>query len=62
MKIDKTDYLLYATSHTTGTAKDAIRMLEHKHKDEYEAIKKELIEMFDSMKQQEMYENFLQKN
>jgi hypothetical protein len=61
MKVDKTDYLLYATSHTTGTAKDAITMLEHKHKDEYDAIKKELIEMFDSMKQQEFYENFLQR-
>ena len=61
MKIDGADYLFYATGHTTGTAKDAITMLENKHRDDYSMVKKDLIEMFDVTKNQELYEQFLQR-
>ena len=60
MKIDGADYLFYATGHTTGTAKDTITMLENKHRDDYSMVKKDLIEMFDVTKNQELYEQFLQ--
>ena len=61
MKIDGADYLFYATGHTTGTAKDAITMLENKHRNDYSMVKKDLIEMFDVTKNQELYEQFLQR-
>ena len=61
MKIDGADYLFYATGHTTGTAKDAITMLENKHRDDYSMVKKDLIKMFDVTKNQELYEQFLQR-
>ena len=61
MRVSETDFLLYATANTVGIAKDAITMLEVKHKDEYTLIKRDLTAMFDVTKPQELYENFLQK-
>ena len=61
MKIDFGDYLFYATGHTTGVAKEAIIMLENKNQDNYNPIKRDLIDMFDVTKPQEIYEQFLQR-
>ena len=54
-------FLLYATINTVGLAKEAITMLEVKHKEDDSLIKRHLIDMFDVMKSQELYENFVQK-
>ena len=55
MKVEAADYLFYATGHTTGVAKEAITMLENKHRDNYVSIKQDLIDMFDVTKNQEIY-------
>ena len=47
MRIMEEDFLLYATTNTVGLAKEAITMLEVKHKEDYSLIKCDLIDMFD---------------
>ena len=61
MRIMEEFFLLYATTNTVGLAKEAIMVLEVKHKEDNSLIKRDLIDMFDVTKNQELYENFLQK-
>ena len=61
MRIMEFFFLLYATTNIVGLAKEAITMLEVKHREDYSLIKRDLIDMFDVKKNQELSENFLQK-
>ena len=52
---------LYATMNTVGSAKEAIKMLEVKHREDYSLIKCDQLDMFNVTRNQKLYENFLQK-
>ena len=60
MSILRDDNLFYASGHTMGIGKEAVCVLQNKHSDNYSLVKAEIIEIFDVLKNYEVYEQFLQ--